>query len=321
LIIFKTEFGSKVYGTNVPTSDTDYKSIFIPKPQEIILQRAPKVITNNTKVDQSAKNSATDVDDESISLQQFLKLLSEGQTPMIDMLFTPRHHWQLHTLVWDFIKINKEKLLTKKLDAVVGYVAQQSNKYGIKGSRMNAVQDAILLLSSFNSKCTLNDHKETIELWVKDSKSEHISINMIDEKTKGIKPYLQVCGRNAPFNGTVKHALDMYKKVYDQYGHRVKQAANNEGVDFKALYHAVRVAAEAKELLLTGNITFPRPEASLLLKIRKGELPYAQIAELIEQGLEDVKAAQAVSTLRETADLDWIDGFVYSVYYEHIRRF
>jgi predicted nucleotidyltransferase len=312
-----------VYGTNVPTSDTDYKSIFIPKPQEIILQRAPKVITNNTKVDQSAKNSATDVDDESISLQQFLKLLSEGQTPMIDMLFTPRHHWQLHTLVWDIIKINKEKLLTKKLDAVVGYVGQQANKYGVKGSRMNAVLETIVMLEPLAAhapKSTLNEHKLLIESFVKARNTEHISINMIDEKSKGIKPYLQVCGRNAPFNGTVKHALDMYKKVYDQYGHRAKQAASNEGVDFKALYHAVRVAAEAKELLLTGNITFPRPEASLLLQIRKGELPYAQIAELIEQGLEDVKAAQAVSTLRETADLDWIDGFVYSVYYEHIRR-
>jgi hypothetical protein len=188
---------------------------------------------------------------------------------------------------------------------------------------MNAVLETIVMLEPLAThapKSTLNEHKLLIESFVKDRNSEHISINMIDEKSKGIKPYLQVCGRNAPFNGTVKHALDMYKKVYDQYGHRARQAASNEGVDFKALYHAVRVAAEAKELLLTGNITFPRPEASLLLQIRKGELPYAQIAELIEQGLEDVKQAQVVSTLRETADLDWIDGFVYSVYYEHIRN-
>lgn len=315
MIIFKTEFGSKVYGTSVPTSDTDYKSIFIPTPNEIILQRAPKVITNNTKKDTTAKNEASDVDDESISLQHYLKLLSEGQTPMIDMLFTPEKHWQIADGVWGEIQRNKHLLLTKKLDAVVGYVGQQANKYGVKGSRMNAVKTAIDWLSLISPpKTTLNDVKELIELFVRTENSEYISINMIDEKTKGIKPYLCVCGRNAPFNGTVKHALDMYTKVYDQYGHRAKQAADNQGVDWKALYHAVRVAAEARELLLTGNITFPRPEAQLLLQIRKGELPYAQVAELIEQGLEDVKAAQLVSTLREKADLEWIDDFVYEIY-------
>jgi hypothetical protein len=76
------------------------------------------------------------------------------------------------------------------------------------------------------------------------------------------------------------------------------------------MYHAVRVSAQTTELLRTGHITFPRPEAPLLLQIRRGELPREQISELLEQGLADVEAAQALSKLPWEADQQWIEAFL-----------
>ena len=84
---------------------------------------------------------AGDVDTETFSLQQYFKLLTEGQTVALDMLFNP---WpETATPLWGHIVRNREKLLTKKSAAFVGYCRQQANKYGIKGSRVAAAKEAM----------------------------------------------------------------------------------------------------------------------------------------------------------------------------------
>jgi len=67
------EFGSTVYGTRLPTSDTDYKSIFIPSKRDLYLGRAPETIQHKTKLDATARNTADDVDEESFSLRKVLR--------------------------------------------------------------------------------------------------------------------------------------------------------------------------------------------------------------------------------------------------------
>lgn len=318
MLIYRTMFGSVVYGTNVPTSDTDYKSIFLPEKRDLILERSPKVITNNTKTSQTAKNTSTDVDDEAYSLKHYLKLLAEGQTPMIDMLFAPAEYWDVYSPIIDEIWKNKEKILSKNVLPIIGYCKTQANKYGIKGSRVAAMRNVVEFLKKFPLQNTLNNIP--IIHWNIGQEDELISIVQIDEKEKGMKPYLDVCGKKMPLSATVKYALSCYQQMLDAYGHRALEAEANRGIDWKALYHAIRVAREGEELLLTGNITFPRPEAPLLLQIRKGELPYKQVAELVEEGLQRVEDAAAKSTLREKPDLEWIDDFVYNTYLERVIK-
>ena len=67
------------------------------------------------------------------------------------------------------------------------------------------------------------------------------------------------------------------------------------------------------ELLTPGNITFPRPEAERLLKIRRGEIPVEVVYAQIEALLERVKAARAVSTLRPVSDMGWINDMIIGV--------
>src|ERR1700677_3249897 len=88
-IIFRCLFGSSLYGTNTPTSDLDYKSVFIPDGKDLVLQKAAKHLQNNTKKNDAVKNLKEDIDDESFSVQTFLRLLCEGQTVALDMLFCP----------------------------------------------------------------------------------------------------------------------------------------------------------------------------------------------------------------------------------------
>jgi hypothetical protein len=98
------------------------------------------------------------------------------------------------------------------------------------------------------------------------------------------------------------------------------QAESNQGVDWKALSHAVRVGEEAIELLATGKITFPLRNAAYILAIKQGLIPYTEVASEIEHLLETVEASSAVSTLQDEADIAFIDGLVVSVYADIVKN-
>jgi len=80
------------------------------------------------------------------------------------------------------------------------------------------------------------------------------------------------------------------------------------------MLHAVRVRREAEELLLTHTIGYPRPEAELLLRIRKGELAYRKVAEMLEAGLERLEECREISTPPEEPDRTLAEELVADVY-------
>lgn len=322
--ILKTRFGSFVYGSNVATSDTDIKGIFLPEKKDILLQRVPKVSkSGSTKQDHHTKNTAKDVDVEIYEFKKYIDLLLEGNTPALDLLFTPKEFYleEPHSL-WLEIQANKHRFLSSKAESFIGYCRTQANKYGLKGSRMNELKDVIDFLKQFDRELKLKDFpiKEMLEDFCS-MKRLHTSIVMLPNSQKtGVEPYLCVCNRNAAFHLSVRQALKMYEPVYEEYGHRARQAQTNDGVDFKALYHAVRVINEGIELITTGNIVFPRPERELLLKIRKGELHYKEIECIIEEGFERIEQAKKHSVLPSEPDYQYAEDLILMVYEEIIKE-
>ena len=117
-----------------------------------------------------------------------------------------------------------------------------------------------------------------------------------------------------PFPGTIKGAREVVQRLVDRYGERALQAERNEGVDWKALSHAVRVGREALELLATGRITLPLGDAAEILAIKRGEHPYHAVAAEIERLLSAVETATQTSTLRARPDDAFIDGLVVRTY-------
>jgi hypothetical protein len=126
--------------------------------------------------------------------------------------------------------------------------------------------------------------------------------------------HLEVCGRKMPFTSAIKAARDIAQRMVDEYGQRALQAERHEGIDWKALSHAMRVGREALELFATGRITFPLPYAAEILAIKRGEVRYQYGAETIDQLLVDVEAAALSSPLREEPDQDFIDDLVVKAY-------
>jgi hypothetical protein len=97
-------------------------------------------------------------------------------------------------------------------------------------------------------------------------------------------------------------------------------AERNEGVDWKSLSHAVRVGREAMEFLATGWITFPLPYADHILAIKRGLVPYSDVAAEIETLLTSVEDAQAKSCLPEAPDQDYMDDLVCRAYGGQVTR-
>lgn len=317
-IVVRIEFGSHLYGTNTSSSDHDYKSVYVPSASDILLQRVKGSLGHKVKRHDGDKNSPEDTDDEMYSLQRYLGLLSEGQTVTIDMLFTPKP--LMSSALWDEIRASKDLLLTKRSAAFVGYCRTQANKYGIKGSRVAAAKEAA---EFFNSHCarlgTTAKLHEIADLFPSIA-GEHTKIVELATTEGHTENFVECCNRKVSFGNTIKAASEIFSRIYDNYGKRAKLAQTNEGIDWKALSHAVRVANEALELLATANVTFPLPNAAHILEIKRGLLPYDEVAGEIESLLEEVEKAAATSSLRDEADQEFIDSLVCREHINSIKR-
>jgi predicted nucleotidyltransferase len=306
------EFGSHVYGTNIETSDRDYKGIYIPDRRDILLQRVKNTLHESNRPEGMSKNDNTCVDREVFSLQQFMKLLCDGQTVALNMIFTPDRHIIKTSNEWEWIKANKHEFIHRGVTAFAGYCRQQANKYGIKGSRMAAVR---LAADYFGEGCDYGHSNVKLEnYWdqIKTDLSGHEHIEFIVDRYD--QEMLSVCNRKIQKSVTCSHAHKIFKRVLQEYGARALAAEKNVGIDWKALMHAVRVCSEATELLSTGIITYPRPERELLLSIRRGDLDYAYVAELIETGLETLERVSESSSLREEPNRKLAESFVAAAY-------
>ena len=117
----------------------------------------------------------------------------------------------------------------------------------------------------------------------------------LDNKGK-LEKYLYVAGVNHMLNLDLKQFIKRLedKLTQEYFSDRTKNAINSKDeVDWKAMSHALRVSLEIKELLLTGNITFPLKDKEMLLDIKQGKIDKTEVAEkisnLLEEILDDVK--------------------------------
>lgn len=312
-LLVKMQFGSHLYGTDTPASDRDYKAVFIPNRKSILLQRAPRSHSSSTRSPEALKNSAGDTDIESFALHQFIKLLLEGQTTALDMLFAPPSAWMNRSLIWRDIVGRPSIFLSKNCTAFVSYCHHQAAKYGIKGSRVAAVRDTIATLDALAPDTKLEEHSD----WIKVSAhgKEHVLVVDLPSRKDGpLIPHLEVCNRKFAFTLKVGYVKNCLTKILGEYGHRALAAERNEGVDWKALSHAVRVVEEAKQLLRLHMISFPLADAERIRDIKLGRYKYQEVAPWIEQGLLDVEKAREESTLPEEPDRVAAEDLVARVY-------
>jgi hypothetical protein len=322
-LIVEMRFGSHLYGTETADSDLDLKGVYLPDVRDILLQRVKATVSPSRAKVPGEKNTAADVDREVYSLQRYLQLLADGQTVALDMLFAPETAMTIKpTSLWREIQAIGDRLISRRATAFVQYCRQQANKYGIKGSRVAGARKVLALLTDAQARLGRTAKLAVIATDLTDLATTTEHVRLVDLPASGDRAlrHLEVCDRKISFTATLNTAREIAQRLVNEYGQRSLQAELNEGVDWKALSHAVRVGREALELFSTRRITFPLPYANHIQEIKRGAIPYRTVATEIEQLLEDVEAAAAASSLPEIPDLALIDDLVARAYARKVRE-
>lgn len=317
--LVRVKHGSNLYGTSTPTSDLDFKGVHLPSGRNILLGRPENVIERNivSKIEGLDKNAPDAIDEQSYSVQKFFDMLMKGDTVATEILFAPIEAVVLpiHPLWWE-VKRTGTQLINRQCKGFVGYCVRQAAKYGIKGGRMNAVKKLVDWLTdecrSGSTAMKLGDFESHLKAFAETT--EHCEWKNIPHPNGKECWHIVCCDRAMPMTATINAARAVYEKVWENYGERARAAMTNEGIDWKAMSHAVRVAEQAIELLETGKITFPRPNARWLLDIKLGLLPYSVVSEQLEQLVAAVHVASERSSLPEASDPALADEMVLALY-------
>lgn len=315
-ILVKAVAGSHLFGTNTETSDKDFKGIFLPEADDILLGKFDQTIHNHTNSIVGQKNTKDDVDIEFYSLDKFLKMLYQGQTVAWELLFTPDEMILEKHPLWDEIRKETPKFLNKRVDAFIGYCKQQAHKYGIRGSRMNTLETVLTILrpymylkvKSVNNGYVNCEHAsdKTLGDILFDDYDKIIKLEHTERTPdKNGKDLIHICGKKFGLDTNLQYVVQPLQKYYDEYGERSRKAKENEGIDWKALSHAVRVCMQAYSLLNNHTILLPMDprQVEVLKDIKAGKFTFDIVADLIETWQDMLLEAREDSTLPEEPNL------------------
>ncbi len=318
-LIFKTIFGSHLYGTDSESSDKDYKGIFLPTLDEVYLGKILKSIKADTNKS-NTKNTSEDEDIEIYSLHYFIELACKGETVALDMLHAPANCWIKSTPTWERLVENREMFYTKNLSAFIGYARRQASKYGIKGSRLNAAKEVMDFLKKemeLYGITTSYAYVKLEQVWDRLPTGEHIHFHESSVEAKRKFREYEVCGRRVQETATLQYAYEMFKTFHDAYGHRAREAAQNKNVDWKAVSHAIRAAFQVKEIMTEGTIIFPLKEAGFIKQVKNGKLDYTTVvAPKLEELIDECEVLSAESSLPEKVNRVFWNNFIIDVYKE-----
>lgn len=307
-IVVKMEYGSHLYGLSTPQSDTDYKAIALPTAKQIIMQKADFDIKMSTG-DQHGKNTNEDIDDEVMSLSKFLYQAMAGKNTAIDMLHAAPDQVMITSDIWKELQDKREMFYTKDMSSYVDYVQGQAAKYGVKGSRLAALKDAMEVIKMADEDVRLGDIADELPI------GEHAQIIIM-----GKQKFYEICQRKFDFTNKVDYCLTNMQKIYDGYGHRAKLAENNDGVDWKAVSHALRAGYQARAIYLHGGFSYPLAETDFILDVKKGKVDYKTgVQPAIEELVAEVNSLAKASTLPETSDKDYWENWLYQKHLQIIK--
>lgn len=295
-MILIVKFGSHLYGTDTPESDLDYKGIYLPSLNELMLNRVSKSLNFDTNK-RNTKNDADDVDFEVYSLHYFLELARKGETVAIDMLHANDASIIYKSPVWDEIVAHRSMFYTNSMKALIGYARKQAAKYGLKGSRLSSAKQLRELLSVHDPDNRIHSVFDAIQ------EDDNIKKG---ENDQGIG-VINFCGKQIQETVRISYAIDMIDAFINQYGHRAKQAETNDGVDWKAISHAMRAALQLKEIYTTGDLKFPLQDAEFLLKIKQGQYNFNTVLSALENAIDKVERFAFESSLPEKVDSSKVD--------------
>ncbi|ENA3507404.1 nucleotidyltransferase domain-containing protein [Shigella sonnei] len=319
--IMKGYFGSHLYGTSTPESDVDFKEIYVPHARDILTGNVKEHMSKNTN-NTSSKNTKDDVDHELYSLKYFFKLAADGETVALDMLHTPQSLVVKSDLpdVWKYIQDNRSRFYTTNMKSYLGYVRKQASKYGVKGSRLAVLRQALKRSNEWGqyfdngAVIRLSHMKNVLPV------GEFASWVETENEKTGKQTFYNLLDRKFQDTLTNKEFNAILVKLEENYGERARKAEANEGIDWKALSHACRGGLQLLEIYKTGDLVYPLQDAPFILDVKLGKHAFKTVQEFLEDIVDQVEKASeqaAKNGMQQKVDMSFWDDFLEQVYLEN----
>lgn len=350
-LIYEVIAGSKAYGLDLPTSDTDIRGIYM-LPNEFIL--------GNKKCEQ-INNPTNDI--VYYELNRFIHLLSQNNPNILEELFVPEDKILFMSDKMRPLYENRIKFLTTKCKMTFGgySISQIKKARGLNKKIVNPIDKERKTPLDFCYIFEKEDGYTMLALqWLKkhNIKQEWCGLAELPNGEQIYKVYVdrlaEVKSDNPRyanietnnFRGIVEpdsnelrhseipkgHQLEaflyynlngysQYCKEYKEYWEWVGKrnpvryndnAKHGKGYDGKNLMHCLRMLDMAIEVAQGKGVNLVRPNREWLLSVRRGEADYDTIISLIEEKKVQMDEAFEKSTLPSHVD----DKFVYNLILE-----
>ena len=307
--LFTVPSGSRLYGTDGPNSDYDFKTVFLPKLEDLLLTKRVVNVKQKPEGKKAGdKMLAGEEEREFVPLQVFFDDFYAGQTYAVETAFavlagkfvTKKGHEYPTSFAEDMRNMVTELVdgyLTNNVKAMVGYAVGQSKLYGMKTERYASMKKVVELLAAHPNP---NDKLEAATDLVNALLAvPYVKATSLANARGGFEmaPALDVVGKQFPLTNRVQTVLASVDNSLDQYGARVQQF-EGQGVDWKALSHATRITEQVLQLVRTGKLSFPLANAKYLRAVKEGQVPFDVATEYLAKVFDQVDPAVEASHLR-----------------------
>jgi predicted nucleotidyltransferase len=314
-LLYLSLSGSTLYGTRIDgKSDLDVRGVFMPKIESLALGGAQQTLRFSSGGD-SGKNAPGDIDIDLWSLQYWLlKLLPSGDTGAVDLLFSPSN---ASCAIYRSNKLNpifSEPLRfidTGNGKTYAEYSMGQAKKYGIKGSHLGALKSAHTFITDICGTISPDERLSNYLLRIVEYLDDERFCKIQDVHDY---PGLFLCRKLHEGNTRMTEFARRVESDMSRFGERAREAERNNGLDYKALSHALRALLQMEELLMTGRIEFPLKESDKLVAVKEGKFTWNEIENKITSMLDRVDDLQKNAPYKGKPDRDFAESCILVCY-------
>ena len=328
LLIFEVITGSRSYGLDTPTSDTDIKGVFV----------LPKDMFYGLEYTAQVNNETNDI--VYYELKRFMEMLSKSNPNILEMLNVPEKCiLQKHPIMnmlqpemflskqcepsfanYAFTQIKKayglEKKIVQPMDqerkSVVDFCFVHENKEAIplkkfmdeKGMEQNRLGLAAIahLRDCYNLYCSLEYLYSGV---TRKDNANDVSLSSIPKGENAIALLY--------FN---KDGYSVYCKQYKEYWdwvamrneERYKSTiTHGKKYDSKNMMHVFRLLLMAKEIAVEGRINVHRKDREFLLSMKEGKFEYDELVQQAEALRDELPLLYQRSNLKKEPDVESIN--------------
>ena len=326
ILLFESIAGSRAYGTNLPTSDTDKKGIFILPKKEIYGFNYIPLVSDERN------------DNVYYEIGRFIDLLVKNNPNMLELLAMPEDCILIeHPL---FKKIKPEMFISKLCEKTfAGYAMTQVKKArGLNKKIINPVEkerksilDFCYVIKGHGSvplnkwleennlkqhNCGLVNIPHFRDVYAVFYSDENIGFKGIMHKENSNEVSLSSIPKGMEAIGVLSFNKDGYKtycKDYRGYWDWVNKrneerykntVSHGKNYDAKNMLHTFRLLDMAEEIGIYGKIIVRRPNREFLLKIRSGDYEYDELLKGAEEKIDNIKELYKKADLPEKPDAE-----------------